>query len=250
MSICKSEAIVLRRNNLRETSVLADFFTRDFGKITGVLKGMRTEPTKFASSVEPFSLNEIIFYQKRNSSVHLVSACDLKNNFNQLRQDVVRSAMATMMLELVGAVMPLEDKNPAVFELVVSSISELEKTNFAEKILLIFKIKLLSLSGFQPHLDSCVVCDSRVMGQAKFSVSQGGLLCPKCAFKDPKARSIFRGTVATLLHIQKNDFSANLNLGMNPEIKKELEIILNSFIQFHLGKELKSQRVLDDLTAR
>jgi len=250
MSICKSEAIVLRRNNLRETSVLADFFTRDFGKITGVLKGMRTEPTKFASSVEPFSLNEIIFYQKRNSSVHLVSACDLKNNFNQLRQDVVRSAMATMMLELVGAVMPLEDKNPAVFELVVSSISELEKTNFAEKILLIFKIKLLSLSGFQPHLDSCVVCDSRVMGQAKFSVSQGGLLCPKCAFKDPKARSIFRGTVATLVHIQKNDFSANLNLGMNPEIKKELEIILNSFIQFHLGKELKSQRVLDDLTAR
>jgi len=250
MSICKSEAIVLRRNNLRETSVLADFFTRDFGKITGVLKGMRTEPTKFASSVEPFSLNEIIFYQKRNSSVHLVSACDLKNNFNQLRHDVVRSAMATMMLELVGAVMPLEDKNPAVFELVVSSISELEKTNFAEKILLIFKIKLLSLSGFQPHLDSCVVCDSRVMGQAKFSVSQGGLLCPKCAFKDPKARSIFRGTVATLLHIQKNDFSANLNLGMNPEIKKELEIILNSFIQFHLGKELKSQRVLDDLTAR
>ena len=86
------------------------------------------------------------------------------------------------------------------------------------------------------------------MDQAKFSLAQGGLLCSRCFGKDTKARSIFRGTTATLLHIQKNDFCVNLNLGMNPQIKKELEVILNSFINFHLEKELKSQRVLNELT--
>jgi recombinational DNA repair protein (RecF pathway) len=61
------------------------------------------------------------------------------------------------------------------------------------------------------------------------------------------ARSIFRGTIASILHIEKNDFTANLKLGMNPQIKRELEIILNAFLNFHLEKELKSQKVLRNL---
>ncbi|MFH1281989.1 MAG: hypothetical protein ABIH91_04680, partial [Candidatus Omnitrophota bacterium] len=58
---------------------------------------------------------------------------------------------------------------------------------------------------------------------------------------------IFRGTIATVLHIERNVFSASLNLGMNPQIKKELDLILNAFLNFHLGKELKSQRLLNKL---
>ncbi len=34
---------------------------------------------------------------------------------------------------------------------------------------------------------------------------------------------------------------------MNPQIKKELDLILNSFLNFHIGKELKSQRVIAKL---
>jgi hypothetical protein len=34
---------------------------------------------------------------------------------------------------------------------------------------------------------------------------------------------------------------------MNPQIKKELDLILNAFLSFHLGKELKSQRLLNKL---
>jgi hypothetical protein len=75
----------------------------------------------------------------------------------------------------------------------------------------------------------------------------GGLLCAKCCTKDMSARSIFRGTVATVLHIEKNEFKNCLNLGMNPQIKKELEFILNSFLNFHLEKELKSQKVIHKL---
>jgi hypothetical protein len=75
----------------------------------------------------------------------------------------------------------------------------------------------------------------------------GGLLCVKCYNKDLSARTIFRGTIASILHIEKNDFKTNLNLGMNPQIKKELGLILNAFLNFHLEKELKSQRVLNKL---
>ena len=111
----------------------------------------------------------------------------------------------------------------------------------------IFKIKMLSLSGFKPHFDSCVSCGDRILGQSKFSLSLGGLLCGKCCGKDMASRSIFRGTIASVLYIEKNNLKNNLNLGLNPQIKKELEIILNAFLNFHLERELKSQKVLNRL---
>lgn len=247
MSIHKTEVLVLNKWDFRETSVVAHFFSRDFGKISGLLKGIRTEPAKFASTLEHFSHNEIIFYKKRNSALHLVSQCDIKNNFSLIRQDISRVAVASFMMELISAVMGEEDANPEVFDLATTCLRELEVNDNPEKIMTIFKIKMLAFSGFKPHLDSCVSCGQRINTHSKFSFGLGGLLCARCYPKDLKARSIFRGTVASILHIEKNDFRSNLNLGMNPQIKKELNIILNAFLNFHLEKELKSQKVMNKL---
>jgi len=247
MSIHRTEALVLNRRDFRETSIIADFYTRDFGKLSGLLKGIRTDPAKFASNLEPFSLNEIIFYRKRNSALHLVTQADKRNNFDGVRQNITKTGMASLIVELLGAVMPAEDKNEDVFDLSLTCLSELQITNNPDKVMTIFKIKMLALSGFKPHFDSCVSCGDRILGQSKFSLSMGGLLCTTCCQKDLSSRSIFRGTVASILHIEKNDFKTNLNLGMNPQIKKELERILNAFLNFHLERELKSQKVLNKL---
>jgi DNA repair protein RecO (recombination protein O) len=249
MSIDKTEALVLRKMDFRETSLIADFYTRDYGKVSGLLKGIRAEPRKFASTVEPFSHNEIIFYRKRNSSLHLVSACDARQNYAGIRQDIAKTGIASLMMEFIGAVMQQEDKNTDIFDLAVCCLNELAATSNPDKINTIFKIKMLSLSGFKPHFDSCVSCSQRLLGESRFSLMLGGLLCPQCARKDASARSIFRGTIATILYIERNDFQANLNLGMNPQVKRELGMILNSFLHFHLEKELKSQRVINTLNA-
>jgi DNA repair protein RecO (recombination protein O) len=247
MAILKTEAIVLKRYDLRETSLLVNFYTLDYGKILGELKGIREEPQKFASSVELFSHNDIIFYQKRNSEIHLVSQCDLKNSFPAIRQSISRITAASLLVELLDGIMAQEDKNADVFRLSSAALSELSSNNNPDKIMTIFKIKILALSGFKPHLDSCVSCGNCYTEQIKFSLNLGGLVCPKCISKDPYARSIYRGTIATILHIERNVFQNNLNLGMNPQIKKELDLILNSFLNYHLGKELKSQKVIAKL---
>jgi len=245
MPIHKTDAIVLRKRDFRETSIIADFYTSGFGKISGILKGIRAEPAKFASTLEPFSHNEVIFYEKRTSSLHLVSACDSRNNFDVIRRDIPRIGIASVMLELVDALMQAEDKNEEIFNLLLSCLKELEANSNPDKVVTIFKIKMLSLSGFKPHFDSCVCCGEKILGQSKFSLSLGGLLCLRCQGKDVRARQIFRGTVASVLHIEKNDLRNNLNLGMNPQIKRELDLVLNAFLNFHLGKELKSQKVLN-----
>lgn len=247
MAIQRTHAFVLKRDNFRETSLIARFYTRDFGKLSGLMKGIRQEPAKFASTVEPFSLNEIIFYEKRNSSLHLISQCDVMDIFSGIRSDLFRVGVASLMMEFLDAVMPPEDANTEVFDLTLSCLRELSAGVPAEKILTIFKIKILSLSGFKPNFDSCVSCGARISGPSKFSLALGGLLCPSCFRKDLRARSIFRGTVASIVHIEKNDFKNTLNLGLNPQIKKELDLVLGSFLTFHLEREFRAERVMQNM---
>jgi DNA repair protein RecO (recombination protein O) len=247
MSIDRAQGLVLNRRDLRETSLVIDFYTKEFGKICGIVKGIRTDPEKFASNLEIFSLNEIIFYRKTHSSFHLISQADKLDNFTRLRQNIDRATTAAFMIEMVSSIMQLEDQNEEIFDLTLAALKELETNYSPEKIATIFKIKMLSLSGFKPHFDSCVCCRDKVMGQSKFSLSLGGLLCPRCMIKDPSSRAIFRGTIATVLHIEKNSFISSLSLGMNPVIKKELELILSAFLNFHLGRELKSQKLINKL---
>ncbi|MFH1458119.1 MAG: DNA repair protein RecO [Candidatus Omnitrophota bacterium] len=247
MGLHKTEAIVLSRRDFRETSLIANFYSREFGKMSGLCKGIRTEPAKFASTLEPFSLNEIIFYKKRNSELHLVAQADLTDSFDEVRKDIVKISTASLMMELLSVLMPVEDKNEEVFHLALTCLQELKNPTNTEKIMTIFKIKMLVLSGFKPHFDSCICCQDRILGQSKFSLALGGLLCSRCFKRDLSSRHIFRGTVASILHIEKSEFKNTLNLGMNPQIKKELEVILNAFLNFHLEKELKSQRVLNKL---
>ena len=247
MSIHKTEAIVLNRRDFRETSLIANFYTRDFGKMSGILKGIKKEPVKFASTLELFSYNDIIFYKKRNSSLHLVSQCDMRDNFSLIRENLFKISLGSLMMELIDVIMPQEDKNEDVFNLAVTVLKELETNNNPDKIMTIFKIKILALSGFKPHLDSCVSCGLKIISPSKFSIALGGLLCSRCNNKDIRARSIFRGTVASILYVENNDIKNTLNLGINPQIKKELDLILNSFLNFHLEKEFKSQKVLNKL---
>jgi DNA repair protein RecO (recombination protein O) len=247
MAIITTEALVLKRWDLRETSLLVSFFTRGLGKITGELKGIRADQRKFSSAADIFSLNDIVFYQKRNSSVHLVSQCDLKEGFPGVRRDLRLIGIASVLCELIDGVTVAEDPHPEIFGLALEALNELARSSFPEKIISIFKIKTISFSGFKPHLDSCVSCGSSSGGQFRFSTSLGGLLCSRCRPKDLKSRQIFRGTIATIQHIEKNDFRNSLKLGINPQIKRELDFVLNSFFEFHFGKRLKSEHVLHSL---
>jgi len=192
--------------------------------------------------VEPFSYNEIIFYKNRNSSLRLIGQCDMKDSFAGIRNSIEKITAASTMMELLDAVMPQEDKNEEIFYLALNCLKGLEISKAPERVLMIFKIKVLSLSGFKPHLDSCVSCDNGITGSSRFSLALGGLLCERCRAKDIGARTIFRGTIASVLHIEKTPFKNSMNLGMNPQIKKELDLLLNSFLTFHLEKELKAER--------
>ncbi len=242
--IVKTEGIVLKTFDFRETSRIATFFTRDFGKVKGVLKGIRKDPKKFGSSIEKFSVNDIVYYQHRNSDLHLVSHCDMKDFFSGLRHDLERMTAASYASELIDTLMPAEEQNLEIYDLMQAFLKVLQSTLDVSKLVQTFQIKILSLSGFQPHLETCVSCRKNVTERPCFSLRLGGLLCGVCKDSSGEATPISLGAVASILHIQQNNWDAALRLGMVPFIKKELKYVLNHFLVFHLERQLRSTRFL------
>jgi DNA repair protein RecO (recombination protein O) len=242
--IVKTEGIVLKTMDLRETSRMATFFTRDFGKVKGVLKGIRKDPKKFGSNIEKFSLNDIVYYQHRNSDIHLVSHCDMKDFFSGLRRDLERMTAASYASELIDTLMQAEEQNLEIYDLMQAFLKCLQTTTDVSKLVQTFQIKILSLSGFKPHLETCVRCSKMIVQSPRFSLRLGGLLCGVCQDSGGEATPISLGAVASILHIQQNNWEAALRLGMEPFIKKELKYVLNHFLVFHLERQLRSTRFL------
>ena len=248
MAILRTEAIVLRTFDFRETSLIANFFTREYGRIDGLLKGIRREPKKFASTLEPFSSNEIIFYQKRSSQLHLISQCDLKDNFNNLRKDLKSIAHGCYLTDLIQQLMPQEEKNEEVYMLTLLALKQIDRGEDAEKALRVFIIKFLKLIGFRPRLDGCVACDKNILQEAYFNVKRGGLLCANCNGRDNHSTSVLKGTVASILHIEQSNWQDALRLGLNAKVKEELHSILHNFMEFHLQIRPKSKELLEVLS--
>ena len=204
--IRKTEGIVLRAFDLRETSRIVTFLTKDHGKIKGVLKGIRKDHKKFGSNVDKFSVNDIVYYWHANSELHLVGQCDLKEFFFPIRQDIKRTLAAQYVLELVDVLMPLEEENREVYQLMLGYLRTLQSIADVSKLVHIFQIKILQLSGFRPHIDSCLKCDKRIAGHVRFSRHLGGLICADCKAADSSATPISKGAIASILHVEKSNW--------------------------------------------
>ncbi len=242
--IPKTEAIVLKSFDYRETSRIVTFYTRECGKISGVMKGIRKDPRKFGSNVEKYSVNDLVYYHYSRSDLHLISHCDMKQYFFSIRDHYKKNMAANYILELVDKLMAPEQVNENVYRLMMRFLNQLQTEEDVDKLIYIFQIKVLRFAGFSPYLDSCVCCDRKVHGRARFSVTSGGLICADCPHEDTSYLGISPGTVSTILHIGAGSWTSCLRLGITAPVRKELKYILNNFLVFHLDRRIRSAKFI------
>ena len=69
-------------------------------------------------------------------------------------------------------------------------------------------------------------------------------MCADCLTVDTAFTFVSHGAVASILHIEQNDWAGGLRLGLTAPVKKELKYILNNFLVHHLEKHLKAAQYL------
>ena len=248
MGIHTTEAIVLRRYPFRETSVTLSCLTDGFGKLKGLVKGLRAQPNRHRSAMEPCTVNRIVFYDTRTSQLHLVSQCELLNPLDGLQRDLETTQLAALCVELVETVVPLEEPQPATYRLLKQTLERLSLGGAEpQAIRAHFILRLLRLAGFQPQLDECTGCgrtvhspppDRRGAGQATgyWSARQGGLLCPGCLHEDPKAEPVRLEILEALETLSESEQPPALETGLLPGLRQRLD----NFLRWRLDRPLKT----------
>ena len=227
----KDLGFVLRRFNFRDTSLIATLYTLRFGKIKGIFKGFYTLKKEFSSTLDIFSLNEFVFYPKKNE-IWLISHADLVSDYGFLSKDLASAQIGTSFLNLVDKTMQIWDKNEYIFYLIDNCLRALESED-SLKTFYIFLIKFLTLSGFKPELNHCLLCKNKLEYEVFFSVSKGGLMCNYCRQKAPDVQKISQQAMRSLFYIQSTDFPLVFRLGLSSSCEDEIFYILQRFLSYH-----------------
>jgi DNA repair protein RecO (recombination protein O) len=199
--ITKTEAVVLKSMNYRDSSKIVTFYTRRFGKVKCIAKGARQLKSKFGAGLEPITNVSLVLYKKEHRDLQLVSQCDAIKTYNSIHGELERMAVALAVLELVNHLVHDEEGNDALYDLLVKTLDEIERArkNFLN-LFFAFEIRCASLFGFSPDLEKCFNCgrgldDIGVDGSAIFQMSKGAVVCARCGGQagTAKTSSLLRG---------------------------------------------------------
>ena len=246
MSAAKTQAFALKTQDYRDTSLLVTFYTCDYGKIRGIVKGIRGSRAGFGSTVEPFSLNEILFYKrKRGGDLHLITQIDLEDLFPAVRSDLERLSYASYFIDLLNELVETEDPSPEIFDLLNQSLLFLSSGASCKRTARIFEVKLFELLGLMPEIKACVVCQAANPDPAYFNVFFGGICCNKCS--ENTGMPVSKGTLNFIEHVRRAPFKELHHVKVSQEVGVELEKMLRRFADFHLSNKLKSVIFLEKM---
>jgi len=239
-------AFILQQRKYRETSLIIDALTRDFGRISLLAKGVRKAKSKTAGTLQPFipltisyvgkaELKTLVDVERRASSRQ---ACDI----HSIPGDIIQpfSEIKGLALycgfyinELVACFLHKYDPHPEVFGYYGECLSCLAKGSNMEAALRLFELNLLECAGYGLQLeydDHEKPIDS--LKRYDFNVGQG-----------PVAVADGQISGKTLQALSSREL-------IDPQVLSEAKLLMRTVIDVYLqGRQLKSRAVINKVFA-
>lgn len=263
MSIEKTEAIVLRAVNYRDTSKIVTFYTKRYGKMSAIAKGARNPKSKYGSLFQPLNYLQIVFYRRESRQLQYVSSSDFVRYFKSLTANIEKFSISMSLLEIVNHVMHDEEENEPLFGLLVDSLEQLNAAGTSpQNIFLYFGLQLVANLGFAPNFEYCLICKSKIFalndesGSARdmqrqpmvsYIVERGGPLCEKCSSQVHGTFLLSAAALPILRSFLRLNPGAAAKSKMGQAVQDELSDFIFVYLRRHFEglKELKSLRFLE-----
>jgi DNA repair protein RecO (recombination protein O) len=182
----RTEAVVLRSLRLGEADRVLHLYTLDRGRVGAVAKGIRKTKSRFGGRLEPLSHVALHLHQG-SGELQTVTGVDLVRPHATVREDSYRLGVGLIGAEAMLRLFTNEERNERAFEALTRFLDALDvlethsERPALEPLALGFQLKLLWLSGYLPHLTSCVDCGAVDVPLVGFSAKAGGAVCASCA---------------------------------------------------------------------
>lgn len=142
----KTEGIVIKRKSLAEADRIITIYSKTYGKITIMARGVRRISSRRSPHIE--LLNHASFSIHRGKQMFSLSEVESMNNFSSLKKDLRKVGIAYHMCELVDGLCAENEQNEQIFHLLNETLLRIEKEESARDALSEFEINLLKILGF------------------------------------------------------------------------------------------------------
>ena len=239
----KTEAVVLRSFRFGEADRVLHVYTADHGRIGAIAKGVRKTKSRFGARLEPFSHVELVLHHG-SGELHTVTGVSLVDAHRRAREDPYRLSIALVGAEAMLRLFVEEEQNDRAFEALTRFLEAVDAVPAGgrgraalDPLALAFQLKLLWLSGYVPHLESCVECGG-VDGLVGYLASAGGAVCSPCApdetvFLSPEG---FRAMQALIW----SPLSDAHGLGLGERALRDTLAVVVASYEFHGGFRLRT----------
>jgi DNA repair protein RecO (recombination protein O) len=222
-------SFLLRRRDWQNTSLLLDFFTRDYGCIRAIAKGARRNPA--TASYQPFVMLSINWSGKHE----LKTLTAIEGQPLPVGEENYLSLL--YVNELIAALLPQGESNPQVFasylSLLQQSVETIDEINLRR-----FELELMQLLGYFPDAFQDTTTGKAIRDDThyQFVINSGFVACAG------SARDSVSGRV--IIDWADGNYQAD-------SVLRLAKSVLRSTIDFNLhGKTLKSRDVYLEMKRR
>src|SRR5579862_7906926 len=163
-----------------EADRILHLYTSERGRVGAIAKGVRKTKSRFGARLEPLSHVELLLHEA-SGEMQTVTGVDLKRSHRATREEPYRLSVGLIGAEAMLRLFGEPEANERAFTALarfLDTLDELEPGDgepALDALALAFQLKLLWLSGYLPHLTSCVECGTA--GLVGFSPRAGGAVC-------------------------------------------------------------------------
>lgn len=259
MNRIQTEALVLRVIEFGESDRIVHLLVPDSGRLTAIAKGARRSVRRFPGTLDLFNHLRIAVDVRRANAMARLDQATLVRAFGGLRAASARFALGCYLVELLDRLAPegaARSDARRLFAFALEALDRAARAPLDPRLRPLLELRALDALGLRPELRCCVRCGDELAGPTAdrgprgtvgFHVAEGGPVCGRCA---GAVHGLFRVQLGTLralegaLRLSPQQLD---RLVLGPRALEEARTLLARFHRFHLGVELRSERVLDEL---
>lgn len=146
----KTRGLIIRVHPLTESSLIVDWLTPDFGRISTAAKGARRPKSLLSGKLDLFYLADFMFARSTRSELHTLREVHLIETHSALRKDIHALEQAAYCARLLVQATEKETPLPELFELMISTITRIAAGAPNARTVLDFEVGLLTELGISP----------------------------------------------------------------------------------------------------
>lgn len=123
MKSYKTEAVILKRTSLGEADRIITLFSRDYGKITAVAKGVRKITSKRSAHLELFTHIRVQLVEWK--TMDIITEVAPQQTFPSLRQNYAKMTTAFWIIEEIERLCGEHQEHEQIFALLIKALSYL-----------------------------------------------------------------------------------------------------------------------------